>query len=103
MPRYQIVLPDGTIIVYGWDKFLGFFCEARQGRRKALDYDALTDGYQGLPGLLRELVVAKVFTQDQVEAGLTAVLQIRCTDEIEDDHVRAIATIVHQLKQAAGE
>ena len=103
MPRFEITLSDGTRIVFGWDAFLGFFCEARRGRRRVLDYDALTEGYRGLPGLLDALVAAEVFTQDEIEAGLTAVMQVCCTDDIEDDHVRAVATIVHQLKQAAGE
>ena len=102
MPRYQIVLPDGTIIVYGWDPFLGFLCEARQGRRKALDYDAFSgDRYQGLPVSMRELVAADVVTQDQTEAALDALLQVDDIGEIADEVTRAIATIAFTLRQAA--
>ena len=106
MPRYQIVLPDGTIIVFGWDpSFLGFFVTVTTAKdhRRLLDYDGFVEDYDGLPGLLRGLVAAEVVTQEQLEAGLNALLQVNCTDDIPDEHERAVATIVHQLKQAAGE
>ena len=103
MPRYQITLSDGTILTFGWDLFLGFFTEVRMGRRRVLDYDAMQPDYNGLPGLLDALVSAGVFSQDQKEAGLDALLSVPCTDEIKDEYARAVAVIAHNLKRAAGE
>lgn len=103
MPRFTITLPDGTTVVFGWDPFLGYFCEARRGRRKLVEYDFTTPGYTGLPGLLDALVAAGIFTGDQVEAGLDALLRIQSTDEIQDEHVRAVSSITQKLKLAAGE
>ncbi len=103
MPRFTITLPDGTTVVFGWDPFLGFFAEARRGRRKVVTYDFGSPNYQGLPGLLDALVSAGILTRDQVEAGLEALLHVRCTDEIQDEHVRAVAVLAQKLKQAAGD
>jgi len=103
MPRFQLSLPNGTLITYGVDRFMGFFCEAHRGHRRLLDYDFTTPGYTGLPGLLDALVSTGIFTRDQVEAGLEALLRVQSTEEIQDEYARTVAVMAHKLKEAAGE
>ena len=103
MPRFQLTLPDETVVAHGWDAALGFFLVARRGRRLLLDYDATAPGYDGLPGLLRALVAPGLFTTDEVEDGLEALLRVEDIKAIEDPGTRAVAIITQQFKQAAAD
>jgi len=103
MSRDQIVLQDSTVVVHGWDAALGVFLVARRGRKLLLDYDATTHGYDGLQGLLRALVASGVFSRDEVEAGLDALIQVESVEDIPEPAPRAVATIVQTTKLAAAD
>ena len=101
MSRNQIVLPNGIRIVHGWDGALGFYVVASRGAKRLLEYDATQPGYDGLRGLLRALVAAGLFSTDEVEAGLDALLRVDYFKDIQNPQARAIATIFFRLKQVA--
>ena len=103
MSRFQLVLQNGTVIVHGWEIALGFFLVARKGRRTLLDYDVTSNAYDGLQGLLRALVAAGLFSMDEVEAGLDALLQVESVENIPEPAPRAVAIIVHHVKLAAAD
>jgi len=103
MARFSLALSDGTKITYGWDAALKFFLVAVRHRRRLLDYDATISGYDGLRGLLKALVASEVYSQDQLETGLDALLRVCCVEEIEDQHVREVALIVTNLKKAVAD
>jgi len=103
MSRDQIVLQDGTVVVHGWDATLGYFLVAHRGRRLLLDYDATTQGYDGLQGLLRAVGAYGLFSRDEVEAGLDAMLQVESVEDIPDPAAKAVAVIVQNIKQAAAD
>jgi len=49
------------------------------------------------------LIASGVFSRDQVEEALEAMLMVDSVAEVEDLDIRQIALIVERLKQAAGE
>ena len=80
---------------------MGFYVVASRGAKRLLEYDATMDTYDGLRGLLRALVAVGVFTKDEVEDGLDALLWVDSFEDIQNSQARAIATIVFRLKQVA--
>ncbi len=105
MTRHRVVLQGSprTIIVYGYDPAgAGYFLTVIKGARRITEYDALRDDYDGLPGLLRALQVAGVFDVGVMQDALDALVETDVAD-IEDDAVRAVAEMISNLKQAAGE
>jgi len=103
MSRDQIVLPNGTRIVHGWDAALGFYVVASRGCRRLLEYDATQPGYDGLRGLLLALLAAGLFSTEEVEAGLDDLLRVDNFEDIRNPQAKAIATIVHRAKKAAAD
>lgn len=90
-------------VAYGYDRALGFFLEVRSPGGRLVEYDALGDRYDGLPGLVDALIESGVFQRDQVEEALEAMLTVDSAAEVEDLDIRQIALMVERLKQAAGE
>jgi hypothetical protein len=106
MPRFKVVLHrDGqrVVVSYGWSATLGFFVTVIRSGTKILDYDGLSPGYRGLPGLLDALVEAGVFTREAVEEALTALMVVDDPESIDRDELRTVAKIVFNAKTAAGE
>ena len=106
MPRFKIVLyRDGqrVVVSYGWSPLLGFFVAVIRGGRKEIDYDIVTEGYDGLAGLLRSLVSTRIVPQDAVDRALELMPVVEDVADIEDDDARLVATIVTRVKDAAGE
>lgn len=105
MTRHRVVLPGEhrIIVVYGYDPAgLGFFLSVVTAGKRVVEYDALQDGYQGLPGLLRALQAAGVVHADAIHAALDVLVESDVTD-IEDDGIRAVAEMVSNLRREAGE
>lgn len=105
MARFAIVFPGDppTRIIYGFDKSaVGYFLTAIKGRSRVVEYDGLCPGYAGLSGLLRAL--------EAVDGVDTATIQLAVDTLVEGDAddalaepVRAVATMVANLRRAAGE
>ena len=106
MARFKLTreTPAGRMTVtYGFDRHVGFFCVVTQGRNKLGDYDSLCPGYTGLPGLLHNLVVAGVVTQDDINEALRILPLVDEVPEIDDNYVRLAAEIISNLKNDAGQ
>ena len=106
MARFEtLVAREGNelLLSYGYDRALGFFAEICAPGRPSVEYDALTDNYSGLPGLLNFLVESGFFQRVQLEEALEAVLMVDTAAEIEDSDIRQIAELVERLKEAAGD
>jgi len=104
--RFRKVLdsPRGrTVINYGLDPAIGFFCRVTTSRAVLLDYDNLRAGYDALPGLLRGLVTARIVDQDDVDEATRVLPHIEDVGTIADEHVRLVAIIIIDLRRAAGE
>ncbi len=104
-PWNMTVDRDGSSVqaTYGYDRALGFFLEVRRPGGRLVEYDALGDRYDGLPGLIDALIESEVFLRDQVEEALEAMLMVDSAAEIENSDIRLVALMVETLKQAAGE
>jgi len=106
MARWNMTVErDGSAVqaTYGYDRALGLFLEVRSPGGRLVEYDALGDGYDGLPGLIDALIESGVFSRNQVEEALEAMLMVDSVAEVEDLDIRQIALMVERLKQAAGE
>jgi len=106
MPRWNLVVDRQRTeleIAYGYGRALGFFLEVRSPGGRLVEYDALGDRYDGLPGLVDALIESGVFQRDQVEEALEAMLTVDSAAEVEDLDIRQIAMMVERLKKAAGE
>ena len=111
MARWRLVLiVDGMQVrlSYGYSRHLGFFLEIRNHSAagcwsQVVDYSLLDDNYQGLPGLLNALVDSGVFSRSVVEGALEALLVVDDPLDIYEADVRSIATLVYNVKMAAGE
>jgi len=106
MPRWNLIVDRQGAeldIAYGYDPAVGFFLDVECPGRMLVEYGALSDDYDGLPGLIDALIASGVFSRDQVEEALEAMLMVDSVAEVEDLDIRQIALIVERLKQAAGE
>ena len=107
MPKRTLNMKDNgerIRVAYGFDqRGLGFFASINRGKERPVEYDALSDNYRGLPGLLDALVNAHVFSRDQIQEALGALPIIDTPEDIEDPIVRQAAVIIINVKQAAGE
>jgi len=98
--------PPRTTVTYGYDRLLGFFVSVTKDHRLILEYDALQSAYNGLPGLLDELVNEHVFSREAFHDALEQLQLVDDLSEIEDrgeDNVRLAAEMLSRLKAAAGE
>ena len=105
MTRHRFVLQGEHrfIVVYGYDPAgIGYFLSVVRAGKRIVDYDATRPGYDGLPGLLRELHVAGVVSTDAVHASLDTLVETDMAD-VESEIVRAVAEMVTNLKRDAGE
>ena len=104
MPRWSVEIPRGRTkirLTYGLDRHIGFFAVVLHPGGK-VEYDALHQGYTGLPGLLDFLVESGVFTRDDMEEGLEALLTADDPGDIEGD-AGLVAEMVCRIKMAAAE
>ena len=106
MARFKFTkeTPAGRLsVTYGLDRRIGFFCTVTQGRFKMGDYDSLCPDYTGLSGLLLNLVVAGVVTQDDMNEALRILPLVEDVQEIDDNDVRLAVEILSNLKNDAGQ
>ena len=103
--KVRIVHPDGLVAVAGHDHALGWYIEVRDQRgRLREEYDGLTHGEPtSLQGVLEILVQHGFITKPELEYGLAQIHFGFDPEDVEGDGARRAATLVQQLKQAAGE
>jgi hypothetical protein len=104
MARFRMTMDaDGTktVITYGWDRAVGFFCTAVRGRERLVNYDGLELGYDGLQGLIDALMRGGVFAEETVQEVLERLPHVEQLAEFEAPEQRQFGELILNLKQAA--
>jgi hypothetical protein len=106
MARFRMTIEEAekkTVITYGWDRAVGFFCTAVRGRERLVNYDGLEPGYDGLQGLIDALMRYGVFAEETVQEVLEWLPHVEELDEFEEPEQRQFGELILNLKQAAAE
>ena len=107
MSRFQIRgLASGVVVVVGWDRAMGFWCEIQRPGRAHVTYDGTTteDGTTSIAGVLHALIEAEVIARAAL-AEAEALLAVGDLEDVPDDQVglRVAAEVVLHLREAANE
>ena len=106
MSRFEIGgLALGVVVVVGWDRVLGFFCEVRRPGQPHAIYDRTMteDGTSSIAGVLHTLIAARVIEGEDVAEAERWVL-VGDVEDIPASLVgaRVAAEVIVHLRQAAG-
>lgn len=90
-------------LTYGFDTAVGFFLSVRKGRRRLVEYDGTRPGYDGLRGLVKALVDAKVVTVEDVAGAVLVLPHVRRLEDVPEPGVRLVVETTTALRRAAGD
>ena len=101
--RFEIRHPDIETMkaAYGHDRAIGWWIEVRDGGRLLESHDALDPGGTTPASVMGVFTKHGFFTLDDVSAAADE-MQAALAEEIEDQAIRTAATVIINLRQAAG-